>query len=140
MVCIDMELPENCWDCGLTKEDRNGLTVCAFSREALYPMCTDLGNKRMEGCPLHEYNVPAVPRPEDVLKEYQELEEQGLLYRKVYYIGAECSRPSDCDGACEYCDSSKLEVKSGIIRLCDMKSGEHFLTEADAEQALQARK
>lgn len=76
----------------------------------------------------------------DKLKEYQELEEQGLLYRKVYYIGAECYHPSDCNGLCEYCDCSELEVKSEIIRLCDIEIGKHFFTESDAEQALQDRK
>jgi hypothetical protein len=72
----------------------------------------------------------------DKLKEYQELEKQGLLYRKVYYVDTECSHPSDCDGVCEYCDSNKLEVKSDIIRLRDIESSKYFLTEEDAMQAL----
>ena len=69
------------------------------------------------------------------LKKYEDLEEQGLLYKKVFYLSNECSKPRDCGLGCDDCPSNRFEVESEIIPFNEY-SDEYFTTEAEAEQKL----
>lgn len=77
----------------------------------------------------------------DKLAEYEDAKEQGLLYRKIFFIGNYCHKPSDCPLICEYCSDNYLEVKDRVVEINSIHIyGEIgktvFLTEEEAAQAL----
>lgn len=51
MVAIkNMDMPSDCWKCDLTYDNTSGLTICALTGKALYPM--GKSDTRAEDCPL----------------------------------------------------------------------------------------
>ena len=70
------------------------------------------------------------------LADYEDAEEQGLLYRKVWMIECFCHKPSDCDGDCEYCHMNELEVNEEIIKCSDFDETKHYNTKEEAENKL----
>ena len=70
------------------------------------------------------------------LGAYEDAEEQGLLYRKIWFINCFCYMPGDCDGDCKYCDMCELEVDDDIIKCSDFNETKHYKTKEAAEQKL----
>ena len=96
------------------------------------------GSEDSDYCPAYD---KAVLMLLEELKQYRIAEEQGLLYRKIFYIGDYCHQPGDCPLNCEYCSDNYLEVKDSVVEINrNHIYGEIgktvFLTKGEAEQAL----
>ena len=76
----------------------------------------------------------------DKLGALEELEDNGLLYRKVFYITNNCSKPRDCGGDCDVCPSNYPEVESKVIPFSEFNSEVHFNSEEEAKLKLETMK
>lgn len=88
---------------------------------------------------------PAIDEILEKLAEYEDAEEQGLLYRKIFFIEDYCHKPSDCPLICEDCFDNYLEVKDRVVEINRIHIyGEIgktvFFTKEEAEQALERMK
>ena len=113
--------------------------------ERLTKLCKDTENGKFSthvvGNYIGIYSDIDFGKVVEKLAEYEDAEEQGLLYRKIFFIGNYCHKPSDCPLICEYCSDNYLEVKDMVVEINRIHIyGEIgktvFLTEEEAEQAL----
>ena len=117
--------------------------------EKVYGECDGLLETAVNSLVRHEgveIGTPAKVRlltDEDVDKwlAWKDAEEQELLYRKIFFIGNYCHKPSDCPLICEDCSDNYLEVKDMVVETNRVHIyGEIdktvFFTKEKAEQAL----
>lgn len=72
----------------------------------------------------------------DKLAEYEDMEEQEVLYRKVWALVPECHKPRDCEGDCEFCDWNGFKIQEEKVKISEIDADNYFLTKEAAEAAL----